>query len=157
MYIAGGALKHVKQIQTLILGSYLKILDVESLNSLKSLQQLDVRYVHFSTLQGSTSCSLADYINRRRMMGLTVYLPNENPDCDCILVFLNNMVDDGSQLTKCQSTNNDRCLFSSCSIVSEYFTRKQKEDIEDQQKQNTPPVIIQSSPFLPPLVDFNDN
>ncbi len=155
--IADGALKYVKHIHTLILGSYLKILDVESLNSLKSLQQLDVRYVHFSTLQGSTSCSLADYINRRRMLGLTVYLPEENPDCDCILVFLNNMVDDGSQLLKCQSTNNDRCLFSSCPIVSEYFTRKQKEDIEDQQKQNTPPVIIQSSPFVPPLVDFNDN
>jgi hypothetical protein len=161
--IADGALKHVKQIQTLILGSYLKILDIENLNSLKSLQQLDVRYVQFSTLQGSTSCSLADYINRRRMMGLTVYLPNENPDCDCILVFLNNMVDDGSQLTKCQSTNNDRCLFSSCSIVSEYFTRRQKEDIEEQQKLNTPSVItpIQSSPsiipFVPPSIDFNDN
>jgi len=96
-------------------------------------------------------------------MGLTVYLPNENPDCDCILVFLNNMVDDGSQLTKCQSTNNDRCLFSSCSIVSEYFTRRQKEDIEEQQKLNTPSVItpIQSSPsiipFVPPSIDFNDN
>jgi len=153
--IADGALQHVKQINTLILGSYLKILDIENLNSLKSLKQLDVRYVQFSTLQGSTSCSLADYINRRRMLGLTVYLPNENPDCDCILVFLNNMVDDGSQLKKCQSTNNDRCLFSSCPIVSEYFTRKQKEDIEQQQKFNTPPVItpVQSLPS----VDFNDN
>ena len=97
------------------------------------------------------------------MLGLTVYLPIENPDCDCILVFLNNMVDDGSQLIKCQSTNNDRCLFSSCSIVSEYFTRKQKEDLEEQQKLNTPSVItpIQSSPinipFIPPSIDFNDN
>ncbi|UJR26925.1 hypothetical protein I4U23_008234 [Adineta vaga] len=159
--IADGALKHVKQIETLILGSYLKILDVESLNSLTALKQLDVRYVQFSTLQGSTSCSLADFINRRRMLGLIIYLPDENPDCDCILVFLNNMVDDGSQLVKCQSTNNDRCLFSSCPIVSEYFTRKQKEDIEDQQKQNTPPVVTPSSPpiapFEPPSVDFNDN
>ncbi|CAF0735005.1 unnamed protein product [Adineta ricciae] len=159
--IADGALKHVKHIQTLILGSYLKILDVESLNSLKDLQQLDVRYVQFSTLQGTTSCSLADFINRRRMLGLTVYLPDDNPDCDCILVFLNNMVDDGSQLVKCQSTNNDRCLFSSCPIVSEYFTRKQKEDLEDQQKLNTPSVITPSSPaivpFEPPSVDFNDN
>jgi hypothetical protein len=161
--IADGALKHVKQIDTLILGSYLKILDIENLNSLKLLKQLDVRYVQFSTLQGSTSCSLADYINRRRMMGLTVYLPIENPDCDCILVFLNNMVDDGSQLIKCQSTNNDRCLFSSCSIVSEYFTRKQKEDIDDQQKFDTPPVITPAQPapsiipFIPPSVDFNDN
>jgi len=158
--IADGALKHIKQIHTLILGSYLKILDIENLNSLKSLQQLDVRYVQFSTLQGSTSCSLADYINRRRMLGLTVYLPTENPDCDCILVFLNNMVDDGSQLTKCQSTNNDRCLFSSCSIVSEYFTRKQKEDIE-QQKLNTPSIITPAQspipPFVPPSIDFNDN
>ncbi len=161
--IAEGALQHVKQINTLILGSYLKILDIENLNSLKSLKQLDVRYVQFSTLQGSTSCSLADYINRRRMLGLTVYLPNENSDCDCILVFLNNMVDDGSQLTKCQSINNDRCLFSSCSIVSEYFTRKQKEDIEQQQKYNTPPVITPAQsppsiiPFLPPSIDFNEN
>jgi hypothetical protein len=158
--IADGALKHIKQIHTLILGSYLKILDIENLNSLKSLQQLDVRYLQFSTLQGSTSCSLADYINRRRMLGLTVYLPTENPDCDCILVFLNNMVDDGSQLTKCQSTNNDRCLFSSCSIVSEYFTRKQKEDIE-QQKLNTPSIITPAQspipPFVPPSIDFNDN
>ncbi|CAF1045530.1 unnamed protein product [Rotaria sp. Silwood1] len=161
--IADGALKHVKHIETLILGTYTKILDTESLNSLKSLQQLDVRYIQFSTLQANTSCSLADYINRRRMMGLTVYLPNENPYCDCILVFLNNMVDDGSQLIKCQSTNNDRCLFSSCSIVSEYFTRKQKEDIEEQQKQNTPSVITPSQslpnikPFEPPIIDLNDN
>jgi hypothetical protein len=157
--IADGALKYVKQIETLILGSYLKILDVESLNSLKSLKQLDVRYVQFSTLQGNTSCSLADYINRRRMIGLTVYLPEENPDCDCILVFLNNMVDDGSQLIKCQSTHNDRCLFSSCPIVSEYFTRRQKEDIQEQQ-QNTPPINTPSQPilpFVPPLIDLNDN
>jgi hypothetical protein len=161
--ISEGAFKHVKQIHTLILGSYLKILDIENLNSLKALKQLDVRYVQFSTLQGTTSCSLADYINRRRMLGLTVYLPEENPDCDCILVFLNNMVDDGSQLIKCQSTNNDRCLFSSCSIVSEYFTRKQKEDLEqDQQKLNTPPVVTlaQSSPpvdvpFIAPSIDFD--
>ncbi|CAF2858668.1 unnamed protein product [Rotaria sp. Silwood2] len=161
--IADGALKHVKHIETLILGTYTKMLDTESLNSLKSLKQLDVRYVQFSTLQANTSCSLADYINRRRMMGLTVYLPNENPYCDCILVFLNNMVDDGSQLIKCQSANNDRCLFSSCSIVSEYFTRKQKEDIEDQQKLNTPSVITPAQslpivrPFVPPLIDLNDN
>ena len=160
--IANGALKHVKHINTLILGSYLKILDTESLNSLKSLQQLDVRYVQFSNLQGNTSCDLADYINRRRMMGLTVYLPDENPDCDCILVFLNNMVDDGSQLLKCQSTNNDRCLFSSCSIVSEYFTRKQKEDVEQEQENRpaeiTPAQASSSSlPFNPPSIDFNDN
>ena len=158
--ISDGALKHVKQIHTLILGSYLKILDIENLNSLKSLKQLDVRYVQFSTLQGSTSCALADYINRRRMMGLTVYLPDENPDCDCILVFLNNMVDDGSQLLKCQSTNNDRCLFSSCSIVSEYFTRKQKEDLEDQQKLNTPAIVTPPQPlptYMPPVIDLNDN
>ncbi|CAF3850852.1 unnamed protein product, partial [Rotaria sordida] len=126
--IADGALKYVKHIQTLILGSYLKMLDSESINSLISLQQLDVRYVQFSTLQANTSCALADYINRRRMLGLTVYLPQENIDCDCILVFLNNMIDDGLQSIKCQSINNDRCLFSSCSIVSEYFTRKQKEN-----------------------------
>ena len=161
--ISDGALKHVKQIHTLILGSYLKILDIENLNSLKSLKQLDVRYVQFPTLQGSTSCSLADYINRRRMLGLTVYLPDENPDCDCILVFLNNMVDDGSQLAKCQSTNNDRCLFSSCSIVSEYFTRKQKEELEEQNKVNTPPVVTPAQslpvnpPFEPPSVDFDGN
>ncbi|CAF1106248.1 unnamed protein product [Adineta steineri] len=163
--IADGALKYVKHIHTLILGSYLKILDVESLNSLKSLQQLDVRYVQFSTLQGNTSCALADFINRRRMLGLTVYLPTENSDCDCILVFLNNMVDDGSQLVKCQSTNNDRCLFSSCSIVSEYFTRKQKEDLEEQQQkqqqQNTPPLSTPSAPvdipFVPPSVDMDGN
>ncbi|CAF0728425.1 unnamed protein product [Rotaria sordida] len=161
--IADGALKHVKHIETLILGTYTKILDTESLNSLKSLRQLDVRYVQFSTLQANTSCSLADYINRRRMMGLTVYLPHENPYCDCILVFLNNMVDDGSQLTKCQSANNDRCLFSSCSIVSEYFTRKQKEDIDEQQKQHTPSVITPAQslpnirPFIPPSIDLNDN
>jgi len=175
--IANGALKHIKHIHTLILGSYLKILDTESLNSLKSLQQLDVRYVQFSNLQGNTSCDLADYINRRRMMGLNVYLPDENPDCDCILVFLNNMAGDGSQLYNCQSATNDRCLFSSCSIVSEYFTRKQKEDLEqDQQEQpgqipeieqdeqdNRPPAITPSQssssslPFQPPSIDFNDN
>ena len=169
--IADGALKHVKHIHTLILGAHLKILDTESLNSLKTLQQLDVRYVQFSTLQDNTSCPLADFINRRRMTGLTVYLPEENPDCDCILVFLNNMIDDGSQLLKCQSTSNDRCLFSSCPIVSEYFTRKQKEDLEQQQQQqqpqqpeedllpvNTPgqppPPIV---PFNPASVDFNGN
>ncbi|CAF1416163.1 unnamed protein product [Rotaria magnacalcarata] len=163
--IADGALKHVKNIETLILGTYTKILDTEIFTSLKSLKQLDVRYVQFSTLHANTSCSLADYINRRRMMGLTVYLPNENPYCDCILVFLNNMVDDGSQLVKCQSTNNDRCLFSSCSIVSEYFTRKQKEDMEEeQQKKENPPSVItpsQSIPiqdqYEPPSIDLNDN
>lgn len=160
--IADGALKHVKHIETLILGAYLKILDTESLNSLKHLKQLDVRYVQFSTLQGNTSCALADFINRRRMTGLDVYLPDENIECDCILVFLNNMVDDGSQLTKCQSANNDRCLFSSCSIVSEYFTRKQKEDLEQQEVEE--PLVITPSPsdssfvpFIPPSVDLNDN
>jgi hypothetical protein len=151
--IADGALKHVKHIQTLILGSYLKMLDSESINSLTSLQQLDIRYIHFSTLQANTSCALADYINRKRMFGLTVYLPEENPDCDCILVFLNNMIDNGEQLIKCQSIYNDRCLFSSCSIVSEYFTRKQKET--QPFKINTPPIIITPS-ILPPLIDFND-
>jgi hypothetical protein len=150
--IADGALKYVKHIQTLILGSFLKMLDSESINSLKSLQQLDVRYVQFPTLQGNTSCALADYINRRRMLGLTVYLPPENIDCDCVLVFLNNMIDDGEQLTKCQSTNNDRCLFSSCSIVSEYFTRKQRES--QPIKINTPPIITPS--IVPPLIDFNE-
>ena len=159
--ISDGALKHVKQISTLILGSYLKILDIENLNSLRSLKQLDVRYVQFATLQGTTSCALADFINRRRMLGLTVYLPDENPDCDCILVFLNNMVDDGSQLAKCQSTNTDRCLFSSCSIVSEYFTRKQKEELNDQQNLNTPPVITPvqpaNAPFEPSSIDFDGN
>lgn len=159
--ISDGALKHVKQISTLILGSYLKILDSENLNSLRSLKQLDVRYVQFATLQGTTSCALADFINRRRMLGLTVYLPDENPDCDCILVFLNNMVDDGSQLAKCQSTNNDRCLFSSCSIVSEYFTRKQKEELNEQQNLNTPPVITpvqpNNVPFEPSSIDFDGN
>ena len=171
--IADGALKHVKHIHTLILGAHLKILDTESLNSLKTLQQLDVRYVQFSTLQDNTSCPLADFINRRRMTGLTVYLPEENADCDCILVFLNNMIDDGSQLLKCQSTSNDRCLFSSCPIVSEYFTRKQKEDVEQQQQQEQqpaqqpeedpfpviPPAESSSPnpPFVPPSVDFNDD
>ncbi|CAF4365515.1 unnamed protein product, partial [Rotaria magnacalcarata] len=74
------------------------------------------------------------------------------------------MVDDGSQLVKCQSTNNDRCLFSSCSIVSEYFTRKQKEDMEEeQQKKENPPSVItpsQSIPiqdqYEPPSIDLND-
>ncbi|CAF1041767.1 unnamed protein product [Rotaria sordida] len=150
--IADGALKYVKHIQTLILGSYLKMLDSESINSLISLQQLDVRYVQFSTLQANTSCALADYINRRRMLGLTVYLPQENIDCDCILVFLNNMIDDGLQSIKCQSINNDRCLFSSCSIVSEYFTRKQKENEIIQV--NTPSIITPS--IVSPLIDFNE-
>ncbi|CAF4865722.1 unnamed protein product, partial [Rotaria magnacalcarata] len=49
--IADGALKYAKHIQTLILGSYLRMLDTESLNLLTSLKQLDVRYVQFSTLQ----------------------------------------------------------------------------------------------------------
>jgi hypothetical protein len=84
------------------------------------------------------------------MLDLTVYLPHENPDCDCVLVFLNNMIDDGAQLSKCQ--NNDRCLFSSCSIVSEYFTRKQKE--KQSVKINTPAIITSS--VTPPLIDFND-
>ncbi len=155
--IADGALKHVKHIQTLILGSYLRMLDSESINSLTSLQQLDIRYIQFSTLQANTSCALADYINRKRMFGLTVYLPHENPDCDCILVFLNNMIDNSEQLTKCQSINNNRCLFSSCSIVSEYFTRKQKEN--QPIIVNTPPIITPSivTPLIvPPVVVFND-
>ncbi|CAF0957949.1 unnamed protein product [Adineta steineri] len=151
--IADGALKHVKHIQTLILGSYLRLLDSESINSLSSLQQLDVRYVQFSTLQANTSCALADFINRKRMLGLTVYLPHENHDCDCVLAFLNNMIDDGEQLIKCQSINNDRCLFSSCSIVSEYFNRKQKET-KSTIKVNTPAIITPS--ILPPLIDFNE-
>jgi len=150
--ITEGAFNHVKQIHTLILGSYLKILDIDNLNSLKSLKQLDVRYVQFSTLQGKTSCALADYINRRRMLGLTAYVPDENPECDCVLVFLNNMVGDGSQLNKCQSTNNDRCLFSSCPIVSEYFTRKQKED---QDEQPTQPIQRPIQP-TPAGVDFDN-
>ncbi|CAF4540868.1 unnamed protein product [Rotaria sp. Silwood2] len=150
--IADGALKYVKHIQTLILGSYLKMLDTESINSLTSLQQLDVRYVQFSTLQANTSCNLADYINRRRMFGLIVYLPQENIDCDCILIFLNNMINDGEQSIKCQSTYNDRCLFSSCSIVSEYFTRKQKENEIIQV--NTPSIITPS--IVSPLIDFNE-
>ncbi|CAF3968515.1 unnamed protein product [Rotaria sordida] len=94
----------------------------------------------------------ADYINRRRILGLTVYLPQENIDCDCILVFLNNMIDDGVQSIKCQSINNDRCLFSSCSIVSEYFTRKQKENEIIQV--NTPSIITPS--IVSPLIDFNE-
>ena len=150
--IADGALKYVRHIQTLILGSYLKILDTESINSLKSLRQLDVRYVQFSTLQAKTSCALANYINRRRMSGLTVYLPHENIDCDCILVFLNNMIGSGEQLIKCQSIYNDRCLFSSCSIVSEYFTHKRQE--LQPIKINTPAIIAQS--LVSPLVNFND-
>ena len=150
--IADGALKHAQHIQTLILGSHLKMLDSVSLHSLTSLQQLDIRYIQFSTLQANTSCALADFINRKRMLGLTVYLPSENPDCDCILVFLNNMVDNGEQLTRCQSMMTDRCLFSSCSIVSEYFTRKQKENqpVEVQ----TPAIITPS--IVPPLVDLNE-
>ncbi len=150
--IADGALKHAKHIQTLILGSYLKMLDSESLNSLNSLQQLDIRYLQFSTLQANTSCALADFINRKRMLGLTVYLPHENPDCDCILVFLNTMIDNGEQLNQCQSITNDRCLFSSCSIVSEYFTRKQREN--QPVKVNTPAIITPS--IIPPLIDLND-
>ncbi|CAF1536616.1 unnamed protein product [Rotaria magnacalcarata] len=150
--IADGALKYAKHIQTLILGSYLRMLDTESLNLLTSLKQLDVRYVQFSTLQANTSCALADYINRRRMLGLTVYLPHENIDCDCILVFLNAMVDDGDQLIRCQSTNNDRCLFSSCPIVSEYFNRKQIDrEIIDV---NTPAILTPS--IASPVVDFNE-
>ncbi|CAF1354765.1 unnamed protein product [Rotaria sordida] len=121
--IADVALKYVKHIQTLIRGSYLKMLDSET-----------------------------DYINRRRILGLTVYLPQENIDCDCILVFLNNMIDDGVQSIKCQSINNDRCLFSSCSIVSEYFTRKQKENEIIQV--NTPSIITPS--IVSPLIDFNE-
>ncbi|UJR22205.1 hypothetical protein I4U23_025269 [Adineta vaga] len=151
--IADGALNHIKHIQTLILGSYLRMLDTQSLNSLQTLQQLDVRYVQFSTLQGNTSCALADFINRRRMLGLTVYLPHENLDCDCILAFLNNMIDDGEQIMKCQSIHNDRCLFSSCSIVSEYFNRKQKENAPII-KVNTPAIITPS--IAPPLIDFNE-
>jgi hypothetical protein len=150
--IADGALKHVKHLQTLILGSNLRMLDSESINSLTSLQQLDIRYVQFSTLQANTSCALADFINRQRLFGLTVYLPQENPDCDCILVFLNNMINNNEQISKCQSVNNDRCLFSSCSIVSEYFTRKQKET--EPIKINTP--IMNTPTILPPLIDFND-
>ncbi|CAF1602263.1 unnamed protein product [Rotaria sp. Silwood1] len=153
-HIADGALKYVKHIQTLILGPYLKMLDTESLNSLTSLQQLDVRYVQFSTLQANTSCALADYINRRRLFDLIVYLPQENMDCDCILIFLNNMINnnDNEQIRKCQSSNNDRCLFSSCSIVSEYFTRKQKEN--DIIQVNTPSIITPS--IVSPLIDFNE-
>jgi hypothetical protein len=150
--IADGALNYVKHIQTLILGSFLRMLDTDSINSLTSLKQLDIRYVQFSNLQANTSCALADYINRRRMFDLTVYLPHENPDCDCVLVFLNNMIDDGGQLSKCQAINNDRCLFSSCSIVSEYFTRKQKEN--QPVKINTPTIITPS--VTPPLIDFNE-
>jgi hypothetical protein len=146
--IADGALKHVKHIQTLILGSYLKMMDSESLTSLQSLRQLDVRYVQFSTLQANTSCLLADFINRKRMLGLTVYLPQENVDCDCVLVFLNTMIDEGDQAMKCQSIHNDRCLFSSCSIVAEYFTRKQ-HDIQ----LNT----ISTSTSNTPSLEFNDH
>ncbi|CAF0771393.1 unnamed protein product [Adineta ricciae] len=151
--IADGALNHVKHVQTLILGSYLRMVDSQSLNSLMSLQQLDVRYVQFSNLQGNTSCALADFINRRRMLGLTVYLPHENLDCDCVLVFLNNMIDDGEQITTCQSIHNDRCLFSSCYIVSEYFTRKQKELVPTI-KMNTPAMMTPS--VAPPVIDFNE-
>ena len=149
--IANGALKHVKHIQTFVLGSYLKTIDSESLNALQALRQLDVRYVQFATLQGNTSCLLADFINRRRMLGLTVYLPQENVDCDCIQVFLNTMIDEGDQAERCQSLNNDRCLFSSCSIVSEYFTRKQKEN--EPIKVETPPP---TPPIIRPVVEFND-
>ena len=150
--IADGALKHAQHIQTLILGSHLKMLDSESLHSLTSLQQLDIRYIQFSTLQANTSCALADFINRKRMLGLTVYLPAENTDCDCVLVFLNNMIDNGEQINQCQSTTNDRCLFSSCSIVSEYFTRKQRENqpVEVQ----TPAIITPS--IVPPSIDLNE-
>ncbi|CAF1012013.1 unnamed protein product [Didymodactylos carnosus] len=130
--IADGALKHVKQIKTLAFGPYLKMIDGESLQSLKLLQQLDVRYVQFPTLQGNSSCLLADYINKRRMLGLTVYLPQENPDCDCILIFLNNMIDDGSQLKQCFETTNDRCLFSSCPFIADYFQRQQQEPEQQQ-------------------------
>lgn len=150
--IADGALKYVKHIQTLILGSHLRMIDTESINALTSLQQLDVRYVQFPTLQANTSCALADFINRRRMFGLTIYLPHENVDCDCILVFLNNMVDDGDQLIRCQSANNDRCLFSSCPIVSEYFNRKQNEN--EIIKVNTPPML--TPPVVLPVIDFNE-
>lgn len=150
--IADGALKHAQHIQTLILGSHVKMLDSANLHSLTSLQQLDIRYIQFSMLQANTSCALADFINRKRMLGLTVYLPSENIDCDCILVFLNNMVDNGEQLSRCQTMINDRCSFSSCSIVSEYFTRKQKENqpIEVQ----TPAIITPS--IVPPLIDLNE-
>ena len=153
--IADGALKYVKHIQTLTLGSYLKMLDTESINSLTLLQQLDIRYVQFSSLQANTSCALADFINRRRMLGLTVYLPLENPECDCILVFLNNMIDNGDQLTKCQSIYNDRCVFSSCPIVSEYFTRKQREN---QPVKINPivPSFVTAPSIVPPSIDFNE-
>ena len=150
--ITQGALKYVQHIQTLILGSYLKIIDSESLNSLSSLRQLDVRYVQFASLQSNTSCLLADFINRRRMLGLTVYLPMENLDCDCILVFLNTMIDEGDQAVKCQSMHNDRCLFSSCSIVSEYFTRINQDKSLDVTI-NTPSIDISEpeSEFYPDL------
>ena len=145
--IANGALKHVQHIQTLVLGSYLKLIDSDSLNALQDLRQLDVRYVQFATLQGNSSCLLADFINRRRMLGLTVYLPAENVDCDCILVFLNTMIDEGDQAGRCQSLNNDRCLFSSCSIVSEYFTRKQKEN---------EPIKVETPPANTPAIEVNE-
>ena len=150
--IANGALKHAKHIQTLVLGSYLKIIDSESLDALQALQQLDVRYVQFSTLQANTSCLLADYIQRRRLLGLTVYLPQENADCDCILLFLNTIIEHGDQLQKCSAVLNDRCLFSSCSIVSDYFKRKQK----DAEPITASTVTVTTPSIGPPLVDFND-
>ena len=139
--IADGALRAVEHIQTLILGSFLRTIDGDSLNSLHSLRQLDVRYVQFASLQGNTSCLLADFINRRRMTGLTVYLPTENSECDCVLVFLNTMIDDGDQAMKCQSIDHQQCLFSSCSIVSEYFTRKQNE-LNPNGKVEAPAVVV---------------
>ncbi|CAF1502909.1 unnamed protein product [Didymodactylos carnosus] len=132
--IADGALKYVKQIQTVAFGPYLKMIDIDSLQSLKLLRQLDVRYVQFPTLQGNSSCLLTDFINKRRMDDLTVYLPQENPDCDCSLIFLNNIIDDGSQLKQCLETTNDRCLFSSCPFIADYFQRQQQEQQQEQQR-----------------------
>ena len=150
--IANGALKHAKHIQTLVLGSYLKIIDSESLDALQALQQLDVRYVQFSTLQANTSCLLADYIQRRRLLGLTVYLPQENPDCDCILLFLNTIIAHGDQLHKCSAVLSDRCLFSSCSIVSDHFKQKQKET----EPSTASPVTVNTPSIGPPLVELDD-
>lgn len=146
--IVDGALKHVKQIDTLILGSFLKIIDGESLNSLSSLRQLDVRYVQFSNLLSNSSCLLGEFISRRVNIDLNVYLPIENIDCDCVLSFLNSMIVGTDQANKCQSTHNDRCLFSSCPTVAQYFGH---------QTEKSQSIASSSSPKFEDLPFYDDS
>lgn len=161
-YLNEKTLRAAQHIFNLKLGSRLRRLNSQVLNSLKHhLKHFDLSDINLSEMTLDSRCHLIHFIHNNYQHQLNIILPRlENlTECDCARLILADL-----QLAKNSQDNNNnndlscikKCRFSDCSIISEYFLEKYPLVTSNNQAKNQLNDINKDLPTIDLFADSND-